>query len=175
MEDIICHSVYDYDTIYEFNKSVLNRRSRLNRFLNVAMITVSIIMLLFFILMTSVSGFDMFITVVTILIVLLDATCFFFRVIFPKIASKKASVDLTEVSFRFKEDEIEIEAKKPNFTENATVRYEGIIDFRENKNYFYLFIAKNQAYIVDVNRLENSNPSYLRNFLMEKCKKSSKQ
>lgn len=175
MEDIACHSVYDYDTVYELNKFFLNRRGKSNRFLNAVLITVNIIIFLIFVFITAFSGFDTLITVATLLIVLLDALCLFCRVALPKIVSKKASSVTTEITFRFKEDEIEIEAKKPNFIENSTVRYEGITDFEENKNYFYLFISKNQAYVVDINRLENSNPSFLRNFLTEKCKKSNKQ
>ncbi len=175
MEDIVCHSVYDYDTVYELNKFFLNRRGKSNRFLNAVLITVNIIIFLIFVFITAFSGFDTLITVATLLIVLLDALCLFCCVALPKIVSKKASAVTTEITFRFKEDEIEIEAKKPNFTENSTVSYEGITDFEENKNYFYLFISKNQAYVVDINRLENSNPSFLRNFLTEKCKKSNKQ
>lgn len=175
MEDIVCHSVYDYDTVYELNKFVINRRGRSNRFLNVTLITVNVIMLLIFVLFTAILGFDLFITVAILFIALLDAIYIFSHVALPKIISKKASAVVAEITFRFKEDEIEIEAKKPNFIENSTVRYEGITDFQENKNYFYLFISKNQAYVVDINRLENSNPSFLRNFLTEKCKKSNKQ
>ena len=175
MEDIVCHSVYDYDTVYELNKFFINRRGRSNRFLNVTLITVNVIMLLIFVLFTAILGFDLFITVAILFIALLDAIYIFSHVALPKIISKKASAVVAEITFRFKEDEIEIEAKKPNFIENSTVRYEGITDFQENKNYFYLFISKNQAYVVDINRLENSNPSYLRNFLTEKCKNSSKR
>lgn len=175
MEDIVCHSVYDYDTVYELNKFFINRRGRSNRFLNVTLITVNVIMLLIFVLFTAILGFDLFITVAILFIALLDAIYIFSHVALPKIISKKASAVVAEITFRFKEDEIEIEAKKPNFIENSTVRYEGITDFQENKNYFYLFISKNQAYVVDINRLENSNPSFLRNFLTEKCKKSNKQ
>ena len=175
MEDIVCHSVYDYDTVYELNKFFINRRGRSNRFLNLTLITVNVIMLLIFVLFTAILGFDLFITVAILFIALLDAIYIFSHVALPKIISKKASAVVAEITFRFKEDEIEIEAKKPNFIENSTVRYEGITDFQENKNYFYLFISKNQAYVVDINRLENSNPSYLRNFLTEKCKNSSKR
>ena len=175
MEDIVCHSVYDYDTVYELNKFFINRRGRSNRFLNVTLITVNVIMLLIFVLFTAILGFDLFITVAILFIALLDAIYIFSHVALPKIISKKASAVVAEITFRFKEDEIEIEAKKPNFIENSTVRYEGITDFQENKNYFYLFISKNQAYVVDINRLENSNPSYLRNFLTEKCKNSNKR
>ena len=175
MEDIVCHSVYDYDTVYELNKFFLNRRGRSNRFLNVTLITVNVIMLLIFVLFTAILGFDLFITVAILFIALLDAIYIFSHVALPKIISKKASAVVAEITFRFKEDEIEIEAKKPNFIENSTVRYEGITDFQENKNYFYLFISKNRAYVVDINRLENSNPSYLRNFLTEKCKNSNKR
>lgn len=175
MEDIVCHSLYDYDAIYEFNKFIINRRGRSNRFLNVALITVNAVMLLAFLLVNAISGFDLFMTVAILVIAFLDAIYLFSHVALPKIISKKASAVVAEITFCFKENEIEIEARKPNFTENATVRYEGMIDFQENKNYFYLFVEKNQAYIVDVNQLENSNPSFLRSFLSEKCKKSKKQ
>ena len=175
MEDIVCHSVYDYDTVYELNKFFLNRRGKSNHFLNAVLITVNVIMLFIFLLITAISGFDLFMTVAILVIAFLDAIYLFSHVALPKIVSKKASAVVAEITFRFKEDEIEIEAKKPNFIENSTVRYEGITDFQENKNYFYLFISKNQAYVVDINRLENSNPSYLRNFLTEKCKNSNKR
>ena len=117
MEDIVCHSVYDYDTVYELNKFFLNRRGRSNRFLNVTLITVNVIMLLIFVLFTAILGFDLFITVAILFIALLDAIYIFSHVALPKIISKKASAVVAEITFRFKEDEIEIEAKKPNFIE----------------------------------------------------------
>ena len=89
MEDIVCHSVYDYDTVYELNKFFINRRGRSNRFLNVTLITVNVIMLLIFVLFTAILGFDLFITVAILFIALLDAIYIFSHVALPKIISKK--------------------------------------------------------------------------------------
>ncbi len=66
----------------------------------------------------------------------------------------------------FLDDSFTVETKGKNLTSSATVKYDLLKKVYEDKEYFYIYISKNQAYIVDKATVSDGSEGELRNRLV---------
>ena len=139
------NTVYSRERLAYFNKFVALEKRWFWIFLSVATLLCSAS---FFLLLlwdsfnkTALFGF--------VLIVFIDVFYFIVTLVIPKIAVKKSPALDAQINFEFHNDCFSVCAQTKAGREAAEHRYSVIIKAREYKGDFYLFIAKQQAYIID--------------------------
>ncbi len=77
--------------------------------------------------------------------------CLAFYVLIPHILVKSAMKKGTETvnSYTFTETKFTVNSSTEGMSGTSEVEYSGLVKATENKEFFYLYILKNQAFIVD--------------------------
>jgi hypothetical protein len=113
-------------------------------------------------------GFDKTITYAFVGVILIDALYFFLCFVFPKIALKKSPALNAEISYEFTADGYRIEAVLKNGKETSELNYDAIKKVLHSKDDIYLYIASNQAYIIDRGGFTVGSDSEFINFIETK-------
>ncbi|MBE6644228.1 MAG: YcxB family protein [Ruminococcaceae bacterium] len=154
-------TVYSRDKLADFNKFVALEKKWFWIFLSVC----TAITLSSFVLLLALGSFDKTVLFGLLLILFIDAFYSFATFVIPKIAVKKSPALDAAINFEFYSDVFSVNASTKTGKETAEHRYSVIIKARETKSVFYLYIAKQQAYIVDKSTLNPDSIEDFRTFL----------
>lgn len=170
MEEIVCRTNYDYDTLLKFQRFVLFRKKKFIIPLKIFASAAIFLSLVAELVICILYGFES--TNITLLLFLVLAAGFyaFVNLISPVISAKKQAKNELKLKFTFTDEEIKIEARALLVNEDVSIKYAYIKEYYEYDNSFYLFISMNQAYIINADLIENSNENMLREFLRSKIK-----
>jgi hypothetical protein len=76
--------------------------------------------------------------------------------------------------YRFDADEMIVESSKKNHTGITNLKYDGIVNSRERKDAFYLFIAKNRGFVFMKDDMDEAQQKALRALFVRKLGKRFK-
>lgn len=102
------------------------------------------------------------------LVWLVDITCIFCYFVLPRFTINKEPGLNANILFEFYEDFFKISGTSKNGTESSESNYSSIIKIMESKQDVYLFISRQQAFILDKSGFTMGNPEELINFLKDK-------
>ena len=154
-------TVYSRDKLADFNKFVALEKKWFWLFLTVC----TLVTLSSFILLLSLGTFDKTVLFGVVIVAFIDVFYIAVTFVVPKITVKRSPVLDAEIKFEFHNDFFSINAVTKTGRESAEHRYSAIIKARESKGNIYLYIAKQQAYIVDVSTLEPNSLDDFKIFL----------
>ncbi len=81
----------------------------------------------------------------------------------PKINYKNAGKFRdADVRYMIRDDEIHVEMRAEEYADQATVKYSALCKAYETSAYFFLYIKKNSAFIIDKTTFEGGSPEDLR-------------
>ena len=154
-------TVYSRERLSDFNKFVALEKRWYWLFLSLCTLVtiVSFFVSLFSGGLSKTAFFSM------LLILAIDAFYAFVTFVAPSIAIKKSPTLDAEVRFEFDGDCFKVKATTKSGQRAAEHRYPTVIKARETKSVIYLFIAKQQAYIIDKATLEPSSIENFKTFL----------
>ena len=154
-------TVYTREKLLEFNKFVAFKRRWFWVFLSVC----TVICIASFILMLALDDLDK--TVIISFSAMMFIDVFYVTVTFlvPRWTLKKSPALNAEIKFEFNSDNLCVNAITKHGRESAELRYSTIIKACETSTVIYLYIAKNQAYIVDKSTLEPNSVEDFKIFL----------
>ena len=154
-------TVYSRDRLADFNKFAALEKKWFWIFLSVC----TLITLSSFVLLLALGEFSKTVLLGVIIITLIDVFYVLVTFVIPKTAVKKSPALDAEIKFEFHSDFFNVNAVTKTGRESAEHRYSIIIKARESKGNIYLYIAKQQAYIVDVSTLEPASLDDFKTFL----------
>ncbi len=102
------------------------------------------------------------------LIVVADLVLLLVTIMLPRLMTRKAKNLNAEIIYTFSQDELHVEAKSKHVDESATVRYSYFSKIIKHGTELNLFIANNQAYIVDLSALSEAEQNELKDLLQAK-------
>jgi len=154
-------TVYTYERLYGFN--IFVAKKKLWFWILLAVSTLLCAMSLgLSIAMKDVGIFEIFLVA---LIVLMDVVSVITYFVIPRSAIKKSPALNSTVNFEFYHDYLKISADTKLGKENSELRYSAIVKYAEANNDVYLYISKNQAFIIDKASLTGATVEELRDFL----------
>ena len=154
-------ALYSAERLLKFNKFVAFGK----KWVWILMSLATLICIGAFVLTWVFFGFDYTGLVCAVAIVALDVFYLVVYFVLPKSTVKKSpSLDAT-VNFEFYHDHFKATAETKTGHESAEHRYALIIKAKENNGDLYLYIAKQQAYILDITTIEPSNYENFKLFL----------
>lgn len=143
-----CETQYDYDTLLQFNKVHSRSQGR-----NIVVSIIAILLLLFAIFFDS----DIYLRIIagTISIIWFVEMFTLPYLWAKKIYKTSKYTSDTKLNFTFYEDKMElVTIKKDEKMGEAKISYEDIYKVLETKNYIYLYISANQAYVCSKEKFE---------------------
>lgn len=170
MEEIVCKTSYDYETLLKFQRFVTLKKSKFATVTRIIFFPIVFITIVAELILGIVNGFTSSEITTIIFLVLVIGVYLFLILGIPVISAKKQAKNDFKLVFTFTEEEIKIDAKGLLASESVSIKYEYVKEYYEYDNSFYLFISMNQAYIVNADMLENSNENILRELLKSKIK-----
>ena len=138
-------TVYTYERLYGFNMYVVRKKLWFWILLSLSTVMCAISFGLS-IAMRDVGLFEIFLVA---LIVLIDAVSVITYLVIPRSAIKKGPAFNSTVNFEFYHDCLKISADTKIGKEVSELRYSAIVKYAEANSDIYLFISKNQAFIID--------------------------
>lgn len=162
-----CESKYDYETLLQFNKVHSRSQGR-----NIVVSVIAILLLLFAIFFDS----DIYLRIVagTISIIWFVEMFSLPYLWTKKIYKTSKYTSNTKLNFTFYEDKIElVTIKNDEKMGEAKISYDDIYKVLETKNYMYIYISSNQAYVCSKEKFEgeyNKIVQILKNKLNKKYK-----
>ena len=154
-------TLYTYDRLYSFNMYVV--RKKLWFWLLLSFSTVMCAISFGLSLATGDVGiFEIFLIA---LIILIDAVSLVTYLVIPRSAIKKAPALNSSINFEFYHDCLKISADTKIGKEVSELRYSAIVKYAETNSDVYLFISKNQAFIIDKASLSGVTVEELKEFL----------
>ena len=154
-------TVYTYERLYGFN--IFVAKKKLWFWILLAVSTLLCAMSLgLSIAMKDVGIFEIFLVA---LIVLTDVVSVITYFVIPRSAIKKSPALNSTVNFEFYHDYLKISADTKLSKENSELRYSAIVKYAEANNDVYLYISKNQAFIIDKASLTGATVEELKEFL----------
>ena len=154
-------TVYNREKLADFNRFVAFEKKWFWIFLSACTL---VTLASFFVALFSV-GFNKMAFFSLMLVSAIDAFYAFVTLVAPKIAMKKSPTLDAEVNFEFESDCFKVKAMTKSGQRVAEHRYPAVIKARETKDVFYLYIAKQQAYIIDKSTLSPDSAEDFRIFL----------
>lgn len=100
-----------------------------------------------------------------LMVIVLDVLYILLLIVIPKIAVKKAKLLDARLQYSFFEDHFEIHAAFEFGEETTTLQYAALTRVDARNGDLYLFISKQQAYIVDLTQMSLEQQYWLRNIL----------
>ena len=152
-------TVYSREKLANFNKFVALEKKWFWVFLSAC----TIITLTSFILLLYFKTVDKTVLFGLSLIALIDVFYIVITFVIPKFAAKKSPALDAEINFEFYNDCFSVKALTKTGHETAEHRYSIIKKARGYKDSIYLYIAKQQAYIVDKSTLK---PDSIEDFML---------
>ena len=154
-------TVYSRELLADFNKFVALEKKWFWIWLSVC----TVLTLSAFILMLSLGTFNKTVFFGLLLVLFIDVFYLLSTFVIPKITVKKSPVLDATVNFEFYTDVFTASATTKTSRDTAEHRYAAIVKARETKDVFYLYIAKQQAYVVDKSTLKPNSVDDFRVFL----------
>ena len=154
-------ATYSCERLANFNKFVALEKKWFWIFLSVC----TLLTFASFILLLSLGDFNKTVLFGVVVLSLIDVFYVAVTFIAPKIAIKKSPALDAQINFEFYSDYFKAGAITKTGNETAEHRYSVIIKAKENKGDFYLYIAKQQAYIIDKSTLEPNSLDEFKTFL----------
>ena len=154
-------TVYSRERLAGFNKFVALEKKWFWIFLSVC----TAITLSAFFLLLALGTFDKTVLFGVIIVAFIDVFYLIATFIIPKSAVKKSPALDATVSFEFYTDVFSVSAETKNGREASELRYSVIVKARETADVIYLYIAKQQAYILDKSTLEPNSIEDFKTFL----------
>ena len=155
------NTVYTYDRLCGFNTYVVLKRLWFWILLCISTVLCAISFALS-LATDSVGIFEIFLIAFVVLIDVVSVITYF---VVPRSAIKKAPAFNSTVNFEFYHDYLKISADTKHGKEASELRYSAIVKYAETKSDAYLFISKNQAFIIDKASLTGATVEELRDFL----------
>lgn len=148
--EIKATSKYDWKTIKRFQHFHHNQRKPSLAVINVIFVIAVVVSALSFVLMLSFGDLDAeFIGLYSSELFLIFMFVFL-RHILPKLVFNRDKVGKDSLhTFVFKEEEFTVSSVGNNLTSENTIKWEALYGVYETKDYFYLYISKRQAFIVE--------------------------
>ena len=102
-----------------------------------------------------------------IMCIILEAFIISYYVFFPHLSYKLTKItNNVEDNHLFCDDSFIVETKGKNITSQATVKYDILKKVYEDGEHFFIYISKNQAYVVDKATISGGSEGELRNRLV---------
>ena len=164
--EILNTTHYDKKRLLKFNSFTVSRNIGIWIIISIATALVSACYVLQFLFLersTAISFSFFFIIFFDVLYVLM-------AFVFPAISIKKSKSNNITIHYVFKDNTFFMSAETPIGTEKAELPYGNIIKASEAEDDIYLYIAKNQAYIVDKSGFPDNNLTAFKNLICEKVK-----
>ena len=154
-------TVYNREKLADFNKFVALERKWFWILLSVC----TVVTLSSFLLLLALGTFDKTVLFGLLLVAFVDVFYLLITFLVPKIVAKRSPALNATISFEFHSDVFSVSAVTKTGREAAEHRYSLIIKARETTDVIYLYIAKQQAYIVDKSTLQPGSLEDFRAFL----------
>ena len=154
-------TVYTREKLLNFNKFVTLKKRKF--WILIAVCTV--LCLASFILDLALGDFDKTIIVAFAVVVLMDVFYFATYFIIPRWTLKKSPALNAEIKFEFYNDNFCVSSVFKHGRESIELRYPTVVKAYETPTVIYLYITKNQAYIVDKTNLEPNSVEDFKIFL----------
>ena len=153
-------------------------KERLLRFNNYVMASKKLTWILFgictlwvaacFIVLAALGLTDSTVTLCMVLLLVMDITYVLCAFVLPRFTLGKAKSLNTEVRYTFGDDSFELCAVNQFANETSVVRYAAIVKVGKKDTDLYLFISRQQGYIVDLSALPDEQVTLLRRLLAGK-------
>ena len=141
----LASTVYSYERLLRFSSYTSLKK----KWVWITMAAATFIVALCFSLQFFLIGYDKTLTWSFFGIILIDSLYLFLCFILPRITLKKSPGLNAKIIFEFYDDYYRIDAELPNGTEQSELKYAVIRKIESTKEDLYLYVAENQAYIVD--------------------------
>lgn len=165
--EIKASSKYNWETIKKFNRFHNFKRGKFKIVCNVLLVLCTIIILadtVISLIFNTFSGDTLSRLLIWIFVTIMLIFVYF---IMPKVAFKKNKVGKnSENLFTFREDTFEIEGSNGNYNGKSEIKYSVLHKIYETREFLYIYINFNQAYIVDKKTI--SDEALLRELLVSK-------
>ena len=163
-------TVYTYERLYGFNIFVAKKKLWFWILLAVSTLMCGMA----FALSLSMGDVGLFEIFLVALIVLIDVVSIITYFVIPRSSIKKSPALNSTVNFEFYHDNLKISAETRFGKEVSELRYSAIVKYAERVNDIYLFISKNQAFIIDEASLSGATVEELKEFLKRRNVKITK-
>jgi len=141
---------YSLDALLEFNKHHIKRRKGFWIFFGiVTLIAFLSFALCCFTYFTSGEPFDWYIAYMFGVVLIVDLFYVLYFTVFMKLQLKKTPTLDADAEYLFTEDEIKETFVSASLNQTLNCKYDSVVLVSESENYLYIYIAKNQAYVVD--------------------------
>lgn len=166
--EITAFAKYDWKTIKKFNHFHNFKKNKLKRATVPILLFALAISLLGFAVCFFLDEFDSTLTTLLIIEVLLVLLLLFRWFIMPRInfnLNKIAKNNTNE--YIFKDETFSVSCESNGMSGNSEIKYKNIRCFYETKEYIYVYINMNQAFIVEKDSISSENFEALRTHLLE--------
>jgi len=166
--EIKATTTYSYAVYKDFIRFSLNKGKyyKLKQRLLVLIIGLGLLEVIFFKKTTEDNSFSWLLTV---LVIMCLAVFIFMYFVYPKIAFKSAKkMANIKNEYIFKIDELVASANTPEISANAILKYSMIYKVYETDKYFFFYIQKQQAYILEKKEIVNGTAEQIRE-AVSKC------
>lgn len=156
---------FDYDTIKEFVHLAAYRKFNPKKVIK-SDIIICIISLLVSIATQIAFGFNFFISIMDITILIITALILFLHFGFPRIQyNSLVKMNIVENEYIFYDNIIKSFTKGKGYSGESELEYSLFTKVYETSKYFLLFQSNNQAFIVDKSTIEGGSADDIRNKL----------
>lgn len=157
-------TVYTVDTMVEYNRQHLRQKKSLIIIYAVATVVTLIVFALDRIISFAYGdgSLDPFLLFALIFFVTVDVFYILFYTVLLKPIVKKDPMTDAQVDYSFTDECMEDHTTAKNLTQTTSTKYDAIYKVVEGERYFYIYIAKNMAHIIDKNGFKDGSPDMLR-------------
>lgn len=157
-------TTYSYDCLLRFSDYTVLKK----KWAWILMAVATVIVTVGFILQFTALGYDFTLTWAFCGVLIIDVLYAFLCFGLPRITMKKSPSFNAEIHFEFYNDTYKIDATMPSGKEQSELNYTAIKKVEETKKCIYLYVAQNQAYIVDKARFTLGSPDEFLDFISTK-------
>ena len=161
--DIKVKTLYDRKTLLDFNSYYVMKKAVL---MWVIAISNVLIIAEWITLLALSADIGKVMYVISALILAIDVFYFFLYFILPRTSVKKNKLLGTVLNYNFRDGGFFVKAKNKYIDEELTIRYSEIVEVGRGKRDLYLFLAANQAYIVDLTEVSAEDKAALKEKLL---------
>ena len=158
------NTVYTKERLLRFNNYVMASKKLTWILFGICTLWVAVC----FIVLTALGLTDSTVTLCMILLIVIDITYVLCAFVIPRFTLSKAKHRNTEVHYAFGDDSFELCAVNQYANETSVVRYSAIAMVGKKDTDLYLFISRQQGYIVDLSALSDEQITLLRETLAGK-------
>ena len=158
------NTTYSYECLLRFSNYTFWKK----KWVWITMIAATAIVTLSFLLQFTSIGYDFTLTWSFVGVLILDVLFAFMSFGMPRITLKKSPALNAEITFEFYDNSYKVTAAMPNGKELSELNYTAIKKVEQTDKNIYLFVAQNQAYIVDKSRFSLGTADSFVDFISSK-------